>query len=267
MPVTDYFQKVGRSTATTLSAPGYTVAGTSITVGSTTNWPTTTGVTFAIDTVTSAGVRVEGSYTVFRGTVASATSITNVTYVGGDTNQNYSAGATTRVYILVSSFRDNRFTDGILIHADQDGTLKDGAVDAAAVLASDVVTTAKILDANVTEAKLTHRPSEYIFDHVASGGVWTADSVGVNLNASMTAIVCYINGQRGTISAVTARAFTLNVDTYIDVLNSSGVFTLVYTTAVTNAASPTLVANSIRIGIIQAAATITATDRATAPSP
>lgn len=37
---------------------------------------------------------------------------------------------------------------------DDDGTLKDGAVDAAGVLASDVVTTAKILDENVTSRKL-----------------------------------------------------------------------------------------------------------------
>ena len=150
----DYYQKVGRATATTLSAPGYTVGGVSLTVGSTTNWPTDTGVTFAIDTVDSAGVRVSGSYNVFRGTVASGTSITNVAYVGGDANQDYSAGATTRVYILVSSYQMNRLIDGLLIHSDNDGTLKAGAVDVAAVLASAVVTTAKITDAAVTTAKL-----------------------------------------------------------------------------------------------------------------
>lgn len=122
MPATDYFQKVGWSTATTLSAPGYTTGATSINVGSTTNWPTTTGVTFAIDTIDSAGLRVSGSYNVFRGTVSSATLIDNITYVGGDANQNYSAGSTTRVYILVSSYRDNRFTDGILVEHEQDGT-------------------------------------------------------------------------------------------------------------------------------------------------
>jgi len=120
--VLDYFQKVGWSTATTLSAPGYTIGNTTLTVGSTTNWPTTTGITFAVDTIDSAGERVAGSYNVFRGTVDTATSITNVVYVGGDANQNYSAGATTRVYILVSSYRDNRFTDGILIEHNQDGT-------------------------------------------------------------------------------------------------------------------------------------------------
>lgn len=125
----DYFQKVGRSTATTLSAPGYTIGDTSITVGSTTNWATTTGVTFAIDTIDSAGERVDGSYNVFRGTVASATSITNVTYVGGDANQNYSAGSTTRVYILLSSYRDNRMVDGLLVEHKQTGAHSDITAD------------------------------------------------------------------------------------------------------------------------------------------
>ena len=68
------------------------------------------------------------------------------------------------------------------------------------------------------------------YDHVVSGGVWTADSVGVNLNASTTAIVCVINGRYISIGAVTARAFTTNVDTYIDVLdNADGTGTIVYT--------------------------------------
>lgn len=150
----DYFQKVGRSTATTLSSPGYTVGNTSINVGSTSNWPSDTGVTFAIDEVDSNGERIAGTYNIFRGEVTSATQISGLTYVGGDANRNYSAGATTRVYMLVSFARENRLVDGLLISHDQDGTLKAGAVDNAAVLASNVVTTAKILDANVTTAKL-----------------------------------------------------------------------------------------------------------------
>lgn len=121
---TDMFMKVGRSTATTLSAPGYTVGDTSINVGSTTNWPTTTGITFAIDTIGSDGLRVAGTYNTFRGTVNSATQITNVVYVGGDANQNYSAGTTTRVYILAQSDWANRLVDGLLVSHDQDGTLK-----------------------------------------------------------------------------------------------------------------------------------------------
>lgn len=91
---------------------------------------------------------------------------------------------------------------------------------------------------------------ENIADYTVSGGVWSGDSYGSTLAASMTAWVGYINGQRGTISAVTARAFTASKDTYVDVLNNSGTFSLVYTEVANNAASPALAANSIRIAIV-----------------
>lgn len=124
----DYFQKVARSTATTLSSPGYTVGNTSINVASTSNWPTDTGITFAIDEVDSDGVRIAGTYNIFRGVVSSATQISSLTYEGGDANRDYSAGATTRVYILVSYAQTNRLIDGILEFANQDGTLIQSAV-------------------------------------------------------------------------------------------------------------------------------------------
>ena len=133
----DFFMKVGRSTATTLASPGYTTGDTSINVASTTNWPADTGVTFAIDEVDSNGLRVSGTYNVFRGKVAGGTQIDEVTYVGGDTNRNYSAGATTRVYILVSSYRDNRFTDGILEEHKQDGT--HGDVHATSIVSTGTI--------------------------------------------------------------------------------------------------------------------------------
>lgn len=104
--------------------------------------------------------------------------------------------------------------------------------------------------------------SIFAYDYVVSGCVWTADSVGVNLNASATAGVVVINGNPITVAAVTAHAVTLNVDTYIDILdNGDGTGLYVYTTSATNAASQTLASNSIRICIIQAAATITATTK------
>lgn len=125
----DYFQKVGRATATTLSSPGYSISDTSINVASTTNWPTDTGVTFAIDEVDSAGERVSGTYNVFRGVVSSSTQISSLTYVGGDANRDYSAGATTRVYILVSAYRDNRFVDGMAVEHKQTGAHSDITAD------------------------------------------------------------------------------------------------------------------------------------------
>lgn len=100
------------------------------------------------------------------------------------------------------------------------------------------------------------RWAEVGYDHIASGCVWTGDSVGVNRNASMTAAVVYINGRRIVLSAVVARTFTASKDTYIDVLdNNDGTGTLVYTEVTNNAASPALAANSMRLGIIITGAT------------
>lgn len=184
----DYFQKVGRSTATTLSAPGYTIGNTTINVASTANWGDSTGVTFAIDEVDSDGARIASTYNVFRGVVSSATQVSDLEYVGGDANRDYSAGATTRVYVTVSSYRDNRLIDGILVHADQDGTLKAGAVDNAAVLANDVVETAKIKDLNVTTGKLADgavTPAKwtnpYCFRAYASGSTTLTDGTYVKV--------------------------------------------------------------------------------------
>ena len=67
----------------------------------------------------------------------------------------------------------------------------------------------------------------------------------------MTAGICYINGRRISISAVSARSYTASKDTYVDVLdNQDGTGTLVYTEVANNAASPALASNSMRIGIV-----------------
>ena len=166
----DYFKKVGRATATTLSSPGYTIGDSTINTGATTNWPVDTGVTFAIDEVGSDGLRISGTYNVFNGVVSGAGQVSQVEYIGGDPNRDYSAGATTRVYILVSAYRDNQFTDGILVHANQNGTLKDTAIPANSIDNSNIKTGAaidgsKLADSSVTNAKLKTGAGE-------PGGEW-----------------------------------------------------------------------------------------------
>ena len=81
----------------------------------------------------------------------SGVQVTNVVWTAG-TNQTHVGGATIVDYATATHIA--MISKGILVHADQDGTLKAGAVDNAAVLASDVVTTAKMLDSAVTPAKL-----------------------------------------------------------------------------------------------------------------
>ena len=110
-------------------------------------------------------------------------------------------------------------------------------------------------EVQISGVNLSTIRSEMEFDYIASGGIWSGDSYAASRNASMTALVCYINGQRGEVSAVTARAFTASKDTYVDILNTAGVFSLVYTEVANNAASPALAANSIRLAIIVTDAT------------
>ena len=77
--------------------------------------------------------------------------VTDVIWTAGS-NVAHATGATVVDYATATHI--SMITKGLLVHSDQDGTLKAGAVDVAAVLASAVVTTAKITDAAVTTAKL-----------------------------------------------------------------------------------------------------------------
>lgn len=123
---TDKFTKVGNpGTATTLAAPGHTSGETSLTVVSTSNWPTDTGTIFAMDTVSIVNgveVRDVGSYREYEGVVASSTSITGVTPRFGS-DRDFAAGTTTRVYIPVAGSQNDRMVDGLLTSLAQDGTL------------------------------------------------------------------------------------------------------------------------------------------------
>jgi len=240
----DFFHKVGRSTATTLSAPGYTIGDTSINVASTTNWPTSTGVTFAIDETDADGNRISGTYNVFRGTVSGATQVNNLTYVGGDANRNYAAAATTRVYILVSAYRDNRFTDGVLVEHNQDGT--HGAVTATSVTASGTVQGATVVatgDIQHRSVSLETIRSEIISNFVASGG-FVAQSAG--LVGTFSNMAHYINGVRCTKTSVPNKTYTASKDTYVDA-DATNNSTVTYTEVANGAASPSLTAGNIRV--------------------
>ncbi|MDB5177454.1 MAG: hypothetical protein JWN75_1122, partial [Candidatus Saccharibacteria bacterium] len=131
----DKFLEVGSpGSATTLVAPGYTAASsTSINVVSTTNWPSTTAVAFAMDRaelVNGVETRIAGTYCEFVGIVGGPTTITSVVKTYG-TAQDYPAGSLTRVYIPVSSTQQNRIVQGVRAHANDDGTLKTSAVQSA----------------------------------------------------------------------------------------------------------------------------------------
>jgi hypothetical protein len=287
--ITDKFTKVGNpGTATTLSAPGYTIADPTITVGSTTNWPTDTLVQFAIDRaqiVNGVEVRIAGTYNEFSGIVTSATTIGSLTKDYG-TAQNYAAGSLTRVYIPVASTKMNKEVDGL--NQDHNGKgnhksltddngnefLERGSVASAvnqvkvtnAITATAPTVASAGDDTNIdlkVEAKGTGLvkvqgavPQKFfaIYDFIESGCVWSGDAYGSTLNASMTAGVVWLAGKRLTVAAVTARAFTASKDTYVDFSDAGdGTAAINYdNSAANNAASPALTAGRLRAAIIVA---------------
>lgn len=257
---TDKFTEVGSpGTATTLDAPGHTIGGTTLTVISTTNWPTTTGAIFAMDEITivnGEAVRTAGTYRECVGVVTGPTSIGSVAFVYG-ADRNYPAGSTTRVYIPVSSSRENRLVQGLVVSHNQDGTMisnlplttpkiTTGIKDSAGN--SIIPFTGSSSTSSIKLATTAVGPT-----YIESGCVWTGDSLGSTKAASMTAGIAYINGVRLTVAAVTGRTFTASKDVYVGLINAGdGTATVIYYDNTTNAASPALAtaAYSMVIAII-----------------
>lgn len=214
-------------------------------------WPTDTVVHFSTYRVSTAGAVVAGTQIDWKG-IVSGNNITSLTRVAGATD----AGNSINDIVEANPTGNwaNDLVSGLLVQHNQDGT--HGAVTATSLSVSGNASITGSL--TIAGASIDTSRKETSFDFIYSGGVWTGDSYGASLNASMTAIVCYINGQRGTVSAVTARAFTASKDTYVDILNNAGTFSLVYTEVANNAVSPALAANSIRLGIIVSGANIAA---------
>lgn len=143
--VTNLIPTVNEGFITTVGGSGITSGGATVPLTSMSGL--TNGTTFV-------GIVEPGqtNQQVFTGIVDTGGSqITGVKWTRG-ANVAHPAGKTVVDYVTGTDF--NMLAKAMGIHADQDGTLKAGAVDVAAVLASNVVTTAKILDANVTTAKI-----------------------------------------------------------------------------------------------------------------
>lgn len=244
---TDHFKEATNGTRpspTTLTAI-HTNGQTTFTVNSLTGWPTTTGVGFIVYNIDSTGAKIAGSQTDWAGVGNGTTSITGAVLKAG-TDNGYSVGAV--VECAPTAAWANDIVDGILIQHNQDGTH-------GSITTTGTINTSTVSSLQDTGIALSTYRTEVQTPFTASGGVWTGDAYASTKNASMTAWTGYINGQRGTIGAVTARLFTASKDTYVDVLNTAGVFTLVYTEVTNNAASPALAANSIRLAIVVTGAT------------
>ena len=172
---------------------------------------------------------------VFTGVVdTSGIQITNVVWTEG-TPSAHANGATVVDYETATHWA--LYSKGILTHADQDGTLKAGAVDNAAVVATGILTA----DKNVPSANIETFRSEAVADFIASGGV-VAQSAG--LVGTFSNIVYYISGVRYTATSIANKTYTASKDTYVDI---NGAGTVTYVEVANGAASPALTANSIRV--------------------
>lgn len=237
--VTKHFPSAEEGFTTTLSS---TISAGATTVGLNSLSGYTTGeiATFIVAPTVSSEKQV------FTGVVDTAgLQLTNVVWTTG-TNQTHAAGTTVVDYATATHI--SQMSKGILEEHNQDGS--HGAITATSVASTGAVSgTTGTFSSDVSEkgSTLTTIRDEHTADFVASGCVWSGDSYGSTLNASMTAGVVYINGKRVPVSSVTARAFTASRDTYVDV-SDAGVIS--YNPVTTNAAAPSLAANSIRIAII-----------------
>lgn len=190
---------------------------------------------------------------VFTGTVdTSGVQLTGVVWTVG-TNQTHLGGAVVVDYTTATHM--SMISKGFLAAHNQDGThatnlalvtpkVTTGIKDAAGNL---IIPT--LGSSSTTSIKLSTTAVGPTY--VESGCIWSGDAYGSTKAASMTAGVVYINGVRLTVAAVTARTFTASKDSYIDLANAGdGTASITYNESSNNAASQTLNANALRIGII-----------------
>lgn len=133
--ITDLLDRVtdsttGRPVISSLASPGKALAAASINLSDVTNWSTSSAIHFSIfDVITVAGITVKDptTQTDWKGTLAGST-ISNLTLTGG-TDRAYTAGAIAELTPTARYAKD--LYDWGIAHANQDGSLKTSAVQAA----------------------------------------------------------------------------------------------------------------------------------------
>lgn len=119
--IDDKVTYVAFGTKTELVAPGYTEGQGSINANDLSEWPgADTALFFAMDRVDSAGDRINGTYTEWKA-IKSGGSLGSMELVGG-VDQDYPAGSTTRVYMVLTAAWANSMADAILVEHNKDGT-------------------------------------------------------------------------------------------------------------------------------------------------
>lgn len=133
--ITDLLSRVtdsttGRPVIAQLANPGKAIGASSININDATNWTTVTAIHFSIfNTITVAGVTIKdvSTQTDWKGVLA-GTTITGLVQTGG-VDRDYTAGALVEITPTARYAKD--LYDWGISHANQDGSLKTSAVQAA----------------------------------------------------------------------------------------------------------------------------------------
>jgi hypothetical protein len=250
--INDKFRKGTNNFSTTLSSSIVGSGDTTATPASVANLPTDTATDLAIDRVDATGIKTPVKREYVKTVISGSNMTVMVRGQGNSTAQAHTSGAVVESVFTQEAWNDA--IDGILTEHLQTGG--HGAITPTSVTSAGAVQGATVISTGDIQHRSTSLEAiraELSFDYVASGCVWSGDSYGGSLNASMTAGVVYIGGKRVVVAIVTAHAFTASKDTYVYVDNT-GLVT--YNPQVNNTTSPALPASSILLGIIVSAATI-----------
>lgn len=275
--ITDLFTKASNGTApiATTLASQKDLGATSANLSLSTGWPTTTAVHGILYKVDANDVLVAGTVLVWKATLASTT-LSNFTIKSG-TDGVYAAGSVIEL-MPTSAWADDIIT-GLLVDHTQLGyhsSLHDsnGNTWIGQVATSSAVNYVKIAN-SVTGSGPTISPDgtdtnedlninskgtgvvkingsvpkqffqNAAFNFIELGCTWSADSAGVNRNATMSPGFVWIAGKRLSVAAITGHTFTASKDTYVDFAdNGDGTAKVIYTEVTNNAASPSTLSDA-----------------------
>lgn len=193
--INDQFTYVAVDTKTNLESPGYTMGDNTINCADLSKWVVAsdnTAVYFAIDVVDDSGVRINGTYTEWKG-IVSGNTIGSLQLQAGFVDQDYADSVNTRVYMVITQSWANALMGGLLALMNQDSTLKAEVVGTTQLQPASV-TTAKLANDAVTPAKMLGIDLFGLGSVLDDGGVAVPSAGGGQFYIQTGTVVVVTNG-------------------------------------------------------------------------
>ena len=172
---TDLFKKLTNNFSTTLTGAVIGTGDTSMSLNSTTNLPTDTGIVLVIDRVSASGTTTPTLREYVKGVVSGTNVTALVRGLGNSTAQAHLSGAI--VEQVVDQTTINELVSGVLLHANQDGSLIPLAVQTALGISSSPTSGWNLLNAGVAPASTINN----------GAGSYTLQYNGVDLTPVLSA--------------------------------------------------------------------------------